>query len=80
MGNMNSTDTNHYKERRDTSVQQWCSGVSHWWDGDTQAWSSSNSSIEKHMKDRRLSLAFPQLPLLLSYYRIRRLTNCTCLC
>lgn len=39
-------------------MQQRCSGVSHWWDWDTQAWSSSNSSIEKHMKDS------PQLPFI----------------
>lgn len=77
MGYMNSTDTNHYKERRNTSVQ-WCVPLV-----GTEIHRHgllNNSSIEKHMKDRRLSLVSPQLPLLLSYYRIRQLTNCTCLC
>lgn len=40
----------------------------------------AKSSIDKHMKDKRLGLASPQLRLLLSYYRIRQLTSCTCLC
>lgn len=70
MGYMSGANTNNYR-RGKTLV---CSGRSHWWYWDTQAWSFSNSSIEKHMKYRRLSLAFPQLLLLLSYYRIRRLT------
>lgn len=57
------------QERRATGVQQWC--VQLVGPRKTETWPSSNSGMKKHMKDRRLSLASQQLPLLLSYYRIR---------